>query len=149
MYQNTAYWVRIRKIIRLYEEMLHEVAQRHGLTGIETDIISFLQHNPGKDTAMDIVEFRMLSKGCVSKAVESLIQKGLIKREQDVQDRRKIHLHMLPTSKLVMADIEAVQEQFWKNIFHNFTEEEKKLYLQYGERILQNVQKVAERGTDR
>ena len=86
---------------------------------------------------------------CVSKAVESLIQKGLIKREQDVQDRRKIHLHMLPTSKLVMADIEAVQEQFWKIIFHNFTEEEKKLYLQYGERILQNVQKVAERGTDR
>ena len=87
MYINTEYWVRIRKIMKLYEEMLKSVALHYGLTTIETDIISFLQHNPGKDTAVDIVEFRMLSKGCV-KAVESLIQKGLLRRQQDEKDRR-------------------------------------------------------------
>ena len=41
---------------------------------MEADIISFLKNNPGKDTAADIVELRMLSKGAVSKTVEALIQ---------------------------------------------------------------------------
>lgn len=51
------------------------------LTLIEATIISFLQNNPGKDTAADIVELRMLSKGNVSQAVESLMQKALLRRE--------------------------------------------------------------------
>ena len=44
----------------------------------------------------DIVELRMLLKGNVSQAVESLIQKSLLKREQNKEDRRKIHLSLTP-----------------------------------------------------
>ena len=71
--------------------MLKDICNNYQLTIIEATIISFLYNNPGKDTAADIVELRMLSKGNVSQAVESLIQKSLLKREQDKEDRRKIH----------------------------------------------------------
>lgn len=71
----------LRSLFRLYDKMLKKVCTEHDLTVIEADIISFLQNNPGKDTAADIVELRMLSKGAVSKAVESLIQKSLLERE--------------------------------------------------------------------
>ena len=57
----------------------------------------FLYNNPGKDTAADITELRMLSKGNVSQAVESLIQKGSAKDGPLTRlDRRKIHLSLLP-----------------------------------------------------
>ena len=42
------------------------------LTITEGKVISFLYNNPGKDTAADITELRMLSKGNVSQAVESI-----------------------------------------------------------------------------
>ena len=42
--------------------MLKEICGAYHLTMIEANIISFLYNNPGKDTAGDIVELRMLSR---------------------------------------------------------------------------------------
>ena len=53
----------------------------------------------------------MLSKGNVSLAVESLIQKGLLKREQDGADRRRIHLHPTPAAAPIMVSLEDVRVQ--------------------------------------
>ena len=92
MTKSTELWMGLRSLLRLYDKMLKQVCTEHDLTVIEADIISFLQNNPGKDTAADIVELRLLSKGAVSKAVESLIQKSLLERIPDTEDRRRIHL---------------------------------------------------------
>ena len=94
MKKTTELFMGLRSLFRLYDKMLKKVCTEHDLTVIEADIVSFLQNNPGKDTAADIVELRMLSKGAVSKAVESLIQKFLLEREPDTEDRRKIHLKL-------------------------------------------------------
>ena len=80
---STHFLVQFRQLNKLYECMLKEICRRHKLTLIETTIISFLYNNPGRDTAADIVELRMLSKGNVSQAVELLIQKSLLKRIPD------------------------------------------------------------------
>ena len=74
MRKTTEMFMGLRSLFRLYDKMLKKVCTEHDLTVIEADIISFLQNNPGKDTAADIVELRGLSKGAVSKAVECLIQ---------------------------------------------------------------------------
>ena len=50
---------------------------------MEATIITFLRNNPNVDTAADIAELRMLSKGQVSQAVESLVRKGLVRRQPD------------------------------------------------------------------
>ena len=92
MSTSTELFMGIRSLFRLYDKMLKTVCTEHNLTIIEADVISFLQNNPEKDTAADIVELRMLSKGAVSKAVESLIQKSILERKPDREDRRKIHL---------------------------------------------------------
>ena len=85
-----------RSLLRLYDKMLKKVCREYDLSVIEADVVSFLQNNPGKDTAVDIVELRMLSKGAVSKAVESLMQKSLLERIPDREDRRRIHLKLKP-----------------------------------------------------
>ena len=85
MHQTNTLLSNIRRIVRLYDSMLRPVCDRYGLAPIEATIISFLQNNPGRDTAADIVELRMLSKSNVSQAVESLIQKSLLQRRQDTE----------------------------------------------------------------
>ena len=89
MSRTTSILMGVRSMMKLYESMLKEVCEEYQLAQIEVTIISFLYNNPGKDTAGDIAELRMLSKGNVSQAVENLIQKSLIQRIPDESDRRR------------------------------------------------------------
>ena len=138
----------LRSLFRLYDKMLKKVCTEHDLTVIEADIISFLQNNPGKDTAADIVELRGLSKGAVSKAVECLIQKSLLERVPDLEDRRKIHLKIMPEADPVISDIIKVQEEFRNAMFDGFTEEEYRTYEDYRIRLFENAKKAEEAGID-
>lgn len=63
MKRPTDFLTNIRRIIKLHESMLKGICETYRLSLIEATIISFLYNNPGKDTAADIVELRMLSKG--------------------------------------------------------------------------------------
>lgn len=78
--------------MKFQDSLLKQLSETYGLTLIEANVITFLHNNPGKDTAADITELRMLSKGNVSQAVESLIQKGLLKRIPDLHDDAGSHL---------------------------------------------------------
>ena len=115
----------------------------------EGKVISFLYNNPGKDTAADITELRMLSKGNVSQAVESLIQKGLLKRTADQTDRRKIHLSLLPQTADITAAICSMQANLYSQIFCGLSEEDLKFYEQINQQIMENTKKaIKERTTE-
>ena len=118
MSRTTEFLMNIRSIIKLHESMLREICGEYQLALIEATIISFLHNNPGKDTAADIVELRMLSKGNVSQAVESLIQRSLLRREQDAVDRRRIHLFLTPAAGL-SCDERAIFERVNDRISDN------------------------------
>ena len=148
MSNTTSLLANFRRIIKLYDTMLKPVCEHYDLTQIEATIISFLYNNPGKDTAADIVELRMLSKGNVSQAVESLIQKELLLRRQDTEDRRKIHLSLTEKADPITREIEKVWKSFKNKIFRGFTEEEEKQFLWFNERIVQNTIMEIERGND-
>lgn len=134
----------IRRMVKLYDSMLKPVCDRYGLVPIEVTIISFLFNHPGRDTAADIVELRMLSKSNVSQAVESLIRKSLLRRQQDTGDRRRIHLFLTPKSKPITEEIETIREAFQKKIFRGFTEEEQRQFAWFNERIAENSKTAAE-----
>nr|WP_296262835.1 MarR family transcriptional regulator [uncultured Merdimonas sp.] len=148
MNRTTELWMGLRSLLRLYDKMLKRVCAAHDLTVIEADVVSFLQNNPGKDTAADIVELRMLSKGAVSKAVESLIQKDLLEREPDTKDRRKIHLKLRPQAKPVTKSIDEVRTEFLDTVLNGFTEEELEIHTQFFQKLFDNTRKAIE-GRDR
>lgn len=148
MNRTTELWMGLRSLLRLYDKMLKRVCTAHDLTVIEADVVSFLQNNPGKDTAADIVELRMLSKGAVSKAVESLIQKDLLEREPDTKDRRKIHLKLRPQAEPVTASIDEVRTEFLNTVLNGFTDEEMEMHAQFFQKLFDNTRKAIE-GRDR
>ena len=80
----------------------------------------FLKNNPQKDTAADIVELRMLSKAAVSKGADALIQKGMLEREADPTDRRKIHLKLTKEAFPVTREIQKPRKPFWVFCMRDF-----------------------------
>ena len=145
MRNATEFWQGLRGMLKLYEKMLKRVCTVHDLAVTEADILGFLKNNPEKDTAADISELKMLSKGAVSKAVDSLIGKGLLSREQDKQDRRKIHLKITPEATSVIKDITKVQNDYWDIMFEGFSEEEYRTYEKLRSRHFENVKRAEER----
>ena len=83
------------------------------MTQIELDVLLFLANHPGLDTAKDIVEIRRLTKSHVSAAVEGLSQKGYLLRVRRPDNRKLIHLTLLPEAAPVVADGQASQQAFF------------------------------------
>ena len=135
----------VRRIGKLHDAMLKEISGQYQLTLIEAQIIRFLSNNPGKDTAGDIVELRMLSKGNVSQAVESLIQKSLLKRVADSSDRRKIHLFLLPDAEPIVAQMGSAWNQLQEELFEGLMPEEREQFMKLNERVLNNTKNAMKR----
>ena len=144
--RKTEFLTNIRQIMRMHDKMLKSICGQYQMNITETAVISFLYNNPGKDTAADIVELRMLSKGAVSQAVESLIQKKLLEREQDTKDRRRIHLSLTPAANPITQEIEKAQKVFRDKVFQGFTEEERELFNEFHLRIQENTKQALEGG---
>lgn len=144
--QTTNYLIGIRRIIKLHESMLKEsVCREYTLTLTEATVISFLYNNPGKDTAADIVELRMLQKGNVSQAVESLVKKSLLIRKQDAEDRRKIHLSLTDKAEPVVEMVERVCREFHEEVFYGITPEKLHTFSEVNEQMEENVRKAIEK----
>lgn len=138
--------VLMQRIGKMHEQMLKELCRKYDLSLIEAKIITFLHNNPGKDTAGDIVELRMLSKGNVSQAIDLLCQKGLLTKASDPLDRRKTHLSLLPSCQEVTGAIDHFQMSFYHDLFEGFSLEEFQMFLSLNERLASNVATIYHKG---
>ena len=148
MRENTSVLVSFRKVMKLYDQHMEEIRKIHQLSSIEITIISFLYNNPGKDTARDISEMRMLPKGNVSQGVDSLIHKSLLKRTPDTEDRRKIHLALTELAIPIVQKIDLLKEAFQQQLFQGFSQEELQIYAALNARIIENSSKGFERNEE-
>lgn len=139
MNHHTEVLLGIRRVIKFYEISSKRTAARYGLSTMEADILAFLKNNPERDTASDIVDLRMLPKGNVSQAIDELIGKGLLSREKDSQDRRRIHLHLTPATEKILEELQKNRQEIQSQLFSGFTAEELSLFLQLNTRIFKNA----------
>ena len=120
-----------KSLMKLQEKYLESIRIDYKLSRIEVIIITFLHNNPVHDTARDIVEFRMLQRGNVSTAIDSLADKGYLTRHPDTNDKRIIHP--------VVHAIEKKQDELISCIFEGFSDDEKKNFASYNKRLYDNV----------
>lgn len=129
----------MRRFRKLYEAVSRSVCEAHGISQTELDILGFLSNHPTKDTARDVTEWRMLPKANVSQAVDTLMEKGLLSRRQDGDDRRRIHLCLTDKAKRLIPDIRASRKEMISIITDGFDESECIQYLALQKRIDQNI----------
>ena len=137
----TDYLMNIQLTTKLHESLLKKICVKYNLSLIEGKLLCFLHNNPTKDTAADIVELRMLSKGNVSSAIDKLCKQGYIQRVPDKNNRRKIHLSLLSKADDINKDVDLMLIDYKQKIFDGFTMEEMHAYENLCQRIYFNVKK--------
>ena len=109
---------------KAYDILWDDIMEQFRMTRAEIDVLAFLSNNPEKNTAHDIVEYRMIAKSHVSKAVENLLERGFLIREKDKFDRRCMKLIITDTADHVISEIHVRQQEFTKKLTEGFTEDE-------------------------
>lgn len=145
MIRITDFLVTMGGVVKLQEELLKQISVEYGISMTEAKVMSFLRNNPGKDTAAEIVRLRRMQKGNVSAAVDSLVGRGLLQREADSQDRRKVHLHPTKEAEPILAAIDRGWIEFTDSLFFGISEEDIILFEKIDRRIGENAHQALKR----
>lgn len=131
------------KIEQLYNRFCEPVCSRYGLNQKGLDILLFLHANPACNTARDICEQRMMKSGIVSVTVETLIQSGYLRREQDGQDRRLQRLFLTPAAQAPVRQGLAALKAFSAGAFSRLSPQEQEAYLLLGQKVTRSIEEMS------
>jgi DNA-binding MarR family transcriptional regulator len=92
----------------------------------------------GSDSVSALADVSQTSRSSVSKAVDALVNKGLVSRLSDTHDRRYVHLALTEEGARLMYGVYAETEKWLMEKFQSLTAEELDLMLQAME-IFQKV----------
>lgn len=133
------YFTHARTLELLYHKLQSPVLARYQMTQIELDVLLFLANHPGLDTAKDIVEIRRPTKSHVSAAVEGLSRKGYLLRVRRPDNRKLIHLTLLPEAAPAVADGQANQCAFFQTLEQGLSPQERAQLDALLRRVTENV----------
>ena len=96
----------------------------------------------GEKGARDIVELRGLTKSHVCQSVDGLTRRGWLSGVQDGQDRRRVHLSLLPAAQTAVAAAQAVQRDFFVRLYRGVSQEERETLERVQEKMLSNLKEA-------
>lgn len=90
--------------------------------------LAFINRNPGTSLG-EVADHLGLEAPTASKLVEGLVQRGLLRREDDPQDRRRVRLTILPKGRAAIDKAYEHTRQFLAARLAHMNEEQRKLVL--------------------
>ncbi|MCI8374612.1 MAG: MarR family transcriptional regulator [Lachnospiraceae bacterium] len=110
---------------KFYDLSFKEQAKRYELQMIDIHILLFLKNNPSLNTARDIVACRGLSKSNVSNALEKLRRRGLMRLEEDSENRRIQRIFLMPEGEAMALSLRETQTGCFERMLEGFSREER------------------------
>ena len=83
---------------RLMEKEMAPIETTYGLQKIDMQILIYLKHAKELNTSKDIMKMNMFTRGHISQSLSRLQKKGLVRMEQDQEDRRCTHNYLTDTT---------------------------------------------------
>lgn len=121
---GNAFLVSFTKAKKTYNKFISGTLNNLGLTHNEFEILVFLQENIEYNTAKDIVDFFGLSKGLISRSIESLLKKDMLIIKKDKKDKRVFRLYISDSTKETMHVLNKISNEFCKLLLENLQDEE-------------------------
>ena len=88
----------LERLSNLLRMEIRAFGLNYGLQPVQIEALTYLtQCNRYSDTPQAVTEYLGLTKGTVSQSLKLLEQKGFLRKQQDKQDKRVVHL--APTAK--------------------------------------------------
>lgn len=136
------FFAHMRTLELLYHKMQLPVLEEYDLTQIELDVLLFLSHHPDQDTAKDIVEIRRLTKSHVSAAVEGLVRRQYLQRLRRPENKKLIHLVLLPDAMPAVRAGQERQREFFQTLKQGFDPQEVQVLNAMLGRISENAKEA-------
>lgn len=140
--QDYNYFDIMAKAQKGYARLLAPICKQWDLTRNELDVLLFLHNNPGFDRAVDIVNNRGLSKSHVSLSISSLEEKQLLKRLEDPQDRRTVHLKLTGRGGEIAQIGQTAQKRFFSYLHKGVTPEQIEMMVDFARKVSENIKNI-------
>ena len=112
--------------LNLYEKVTTPVREKYGLSYMEFVVLLFLANNEEYKKASDIVEILGIAKSHVSATVNTLVEKGLIQRTIDKDDKRSSILEINDSAKEIIEEGRKTQKEYHDLVFGSLSDDELK-----------------------
>lgn len=122
-----------------YEEKKTCVMKKYSLTSAEIDVLSILDKFTSIKTSTDIVKVSQLQKSHVSLAINSLINKNLLKKEY--VNKKSFNLLLTNNCNNIILDINKFQKELINELNQGLTEDELSTYFHITNKIISNIEK--------
>jgi len=92
-------------------------------------------------TQQDIANILQKDKAGIQRSVQVLSKDGFLKIESDIEDKRKNLISLTSSGKFVCEKVQALAMAFNNQIMEHFTDEERKTFLSFLDRIESIIEK--------
>ncbi len=88
----------------LFLERIIEITQRHGLSGLEGNVLSAL-YAAGEPLPPHVISERLLvTRGAITKVLDALVERAYVRRFAHQQDRRMLLIELTDAGLMVMEE---------------------------------------------
>ncbi len=135
----------LSKYKKLHEKKLCRIHEKYDLRKIDMEIIVYLANCGNEDTARDIANTNMFTKGHISQSVKRLSEMGYVRVEHDPKDMRVQHLKLTDNVKPLLDEMLVQKEEVERCVFAGVTKEESKVMKKVFEKMCANIMKEMEK----
>jgi DNA-binding MarR family transcriptional regulator len=90
---------RVSKIYKLLDRLFDQTLAEHGLTRVDSKILSALSRKTHARSAGNLAEIAELSSGAMTNRLDRLEDAGLVRRLRDPSDRRGVLVELTPKGR--------------------------------------------------
>lgn len=131
----------LSKYKKLHEKKICTIHEKYDLRKIDVEIIIYLANCGEEDTARNIANTKMFTKGHISQSVKRLTDMGFVEAKHDENDMRVQHLKLTNKVQPLLDELLAQREKMERSIFVGVTDEEAKVMKRVFEKICANIMK--------
>jgi DNA-binding MarR family transcriptional regulator len=100
----------LTKVFRLFRHQLLEEARTRGLTMAQYTTLRLLSDGTGRRMS-DLADYLDLTGGAATALIEKLVERGLVARQEDPQDKRAVLVTLSPSGASLVAETKDLQRR--------------------------------------
>lgn len=134
----------ITQISRIVNVELRKLLKNDSLSATETGVIMCTAI--GIDTAGQIARRMGVSRSLMSKAVDHLVRGGWIETKPDQNDRRMVHLVLLPKAEPAVKRCRELKHEYYEKMCAGVSPEDMQVFHRVIEQMRRNLENFNETG---